>query len=171
MTRITPPEELSPRIISRDSPRRSQQDDVRSSVHASVIRWRDLVLAAWQLSEDEQYTGRLPDGMSSQQFWAKVTRAAKAMHGTVGIVVRDRSWWLWPGRRGAAGDHAARSHRWNGIWKQLEVQPWARVEGELNKAERKSIREVASRKGMRLRFENVDGNIIIRRVVHEEKQK
>jgi hypothetical protein len=163
ITRITPPEELSPRIIARDSPRRSQEDSVRSAVHASVIRWRDLVLAAWELSDTEQYTGRLPEGMSSQQFWAKVTRQAKAMGGTVGIVVRGRSWWLWPGRRGVASGNASRSHRWSGIWKQLRADGAATVVGELSQRERKSIREVASRKGIRVRFAAEDGMTIVRR--------
>ena len=160
--RITPPEELSPRIIGRDSPRRSQADEVRSAVQSAVIRWRDLVLAAWELSDTEQYTGRLPEGMSSQQFWAKVTRAAKAMHGTVGIVVRGRQWWVWPGRRGVASGNAARSHRWSGIWKQLSAGGEATVAGELSQRERKSIREVASRKGMRVRFERVEDGTVVR---------
>ena len=164
MTRITPPEELSPRIIARDSPRRSQQDDIRSSAHASVIRWRDLVLAAWQLSDEEQYTGRLPDGMSSQQFWAKVTRQAKAMHGTVGVVTRGRQWWVWPGQRGEAPQRESRSQRWRGIWWALSDHGSATVAGELSQRERKSIREVASRKGLRIRFENVDGNMVIQRI-------
>lgn len=164
MTRITPPEELSSRIIARDSPRRSVLDDRLSAVQSSIIRWRDLVLAAWELSEDEQYTGRLPEGMSSQQFWAKVTRAAKAMHGTVGIVVRGRQWWVWPGRRGDEPQHKSRSQRWRGIWWALADHGSATVEGELSQRERKSIREVASRKGMRVRFEVAEGNTVIRRV-------
>lgn len=164
MTRITPPEELSPRIVSRDSPRESVADDRRSAIQARVIRWRDLVLAAWQLAEDEQYTGTLPEGLSSQQFWAKVTRAAKAMGGTVGIVVRCQQWWVWPGRRGVASGNATRSHRWSGIWKQLRAGGSAMVAGELSQRERKSIREVASRKGIRVRFEIIDGNTVIRRV-------
>ena len=155
MTKITPPEELSPRIISRDSPRRSQSDDVRSAVHASVIRWRDLVLAAWELSDDEQYTGRLPEGMSSQQFWAKVTRAAKAMHGTVGIVVRGRQWWVWPGQRGQRSVAPAKPKLWESLWKEIEDHGSGRVRGKWNFKSIHSLHASARRRSVKLRTKYV----------------
>ena len=140
MTKVTPPEELSPRIVSRDSPRESVADDRRSAIQARVIRWRDLVLAAWQLAGDEQYTGTLPEGLSSQQFWAKVTRQAKAMHGTVGIVVRGRRWWVWPEHRGTAGKVTARERKFQGLWKSLEAGESATVRGRLTREESRSLR-------------------------------
>lgn len=100
MTKILPPPELSPRIVPRDSPHLAIAEAIAGAVHARVIRWRDLVVATWQLGDDEQYTGELPAGLSSQQFWAKVTRAAGRMGGSVGVAVRGRRWWVWTVERG-----------------------------------------------------------------------
>lgn len=155
VTKVTPPEELSPRIISRDAPRRSQADEVRSAIHASVIRWRDLVLAAWQLSDDEQYTGRLPEGMSSQQFWAKVTRAAKAMHGTVGIVTRGRQWWVWSARRGQHRVPPAKPKLWDSLWKEIDNHGSGRIQGRLNFKNIHSLHASARRRGVRLKTKYV----------------
>lgn len=101
--RILPPAQLSPRVVPRppDGWHIAVEDSRRGAIHAAVIRWKDLVLAAWQLADDEEYTGVLPPGMSSQQFWAKVTRAAGRLGGKVGVAVRGRQWWVWAVERPA----------------------------------------------------------------------
>lgn len=93
--KIQPPIELSPRIVPRTAEHSAPEEAVRAAVHAAVIPWKNLVLATWQLRDDEQYTGELPAGLSSQQFWAKVTRAAGRLGGRVGVAVRGRRWWVW----------------------------------------------------------------------------
>jgi len=97
--KILPPPELSARVVPRDDEQVAIADSRRSDIQAAVIRWRDLVLATWQLADDKKYRGRLPEGLSSQQFWAKVTRAAGRLGGKVGVAVRGREWWVWSVRR------------------------------------------------------------------------
>jgi len=74
--KILPPPELQAREVPLSDEQVAIEDSRRGDIHATTIRWRDLVLATWQLGDDKKYRGRLPEGLSSQQFWAKVTRAA-----------------------------------------------------------------------------------------------
>jgi len=106
--KILPPEELLPRVVPRSAPHESVVDERRADIQARVIRWQDLVAATWQLKDDEQYAGELPAGLSSQQFWAKATRAAKRLGGRVGVAVRGRRWWVWTVARPAIADTGER---------------------------------------------------------------
>ena len=166
--KVAPPEELSPRIVSRDSPRESVADDRCPAIQARVIRWRDLVLAAWQLAGDEQYTGTLPEGLSSQQFWAKVTRAAKSLGGGVGVAVRGRRWWVWTRERGvlAAPRTKGASRKFNGLWKRLDTGETATVTGKLARRESRSLRYQADGRGWKLgiAYSKETGNTVVWRV-------
>jgi len=102
--KILPPPELHAREVPLSDEQVAVEDSRRGDIHAAVIRWRDLVLATWQLADDKKYRGRLPEGLSSQQFWAKVTRAAGRLGGKVGVAVRGREWWVWSVRKPGAKD-------------------------------------------------------------------
>jgi hypothetical protein len=100
-----PPAELSPRVVPRtaeESPAplaRSYRRGDDGHTPALAISWRSLVLAVWELDDGWQYTGELPAGLTPQHFWGRVGRAARRMHGEVGIAVRGRRWWAWTVRR------------------------------------------------------------------------
>lgn len=156
-----PPEELSPRIVPRSAAHESQLDEVRAPVAERVIDWRGLVTAVWQLSDDEQYTGELPAGLSSQQFWAKATRAASAMRGKVGVAVRGRRWWCWTVQRGVAEGN--RNLLWQRAFRTLrETGEWT-AEWELSAREVISMRQSRFRKGMAFTVERGRGTTTVRR--------
>jgi hypothetical protein len=62
-----------------------------------MIPWTALVECAWEIGEGWMLTGELPMGVSSQQFWAKVKRAAgrKGWGRRVGVAVRGERFWVW----------------------------------------------------------------------------
>lgn len=161
--RILPPMELSPRVVPRDPAGKhsaSQADSVRGAVHSAVIRWRDLVLAVWELGDGEEYTGELPAGLSSQQFWAKVMRAARAIGGEVGVATRGPRWWAWTVKRGRS---QAKDARHAALLGHLESAGVVRLGYEPLASERTSIRNAAMRRGMRVRFERgADEMVIVR---------
>jgi hypothetical protein len=95
---------LSPALIARVVS--ISELDLRRSrtwqrIDCQSIPWTQFVLAVWELDDDQAMTGDLPVGVSNSQFWAKVTRAAKDMGGTVGIRTRRNRFWVWPWERGA----------------------------------------------------------------------
>lgn len=169
VTKILPPAQLSPRVVPLSSPRESVVDYRRGEIHAAVIAWRDLVLATWQLREGLQYTGELPAGLSSQQFWAKVTRAARAMGGEVGIVTKGRRWWVWSKRAGVVPPKPranSRDSKFKAAWERLEMGLKAQIKGRLTKLDIKSLREKARSGGFRLGIMYVaeSGNTVVWRI-------
>jgi hypothetical protein len=156
-----PPEELSPRIVLRSAPHESTLDEVRGAVAERVIDWRGLVAAVWGLSDDEQYTGELPAGLSSQQFWAKATRAAGSMKGKVGVAVRGRRWWCWTITRGVAEGN--RNLLWQRAFRMLrETGEWI-ADWELSARELASMRQSRFRKGMAFTVARGRGTTQVRR--------
>lgn len=148
-TKITPPAELRPRVVPRTANYTAVAHLRQGAVHAAVIEWKRLVQAVWQLGEDEQYTGELPPGLSSQQFWAKVTRQARALGGRVGVAVRGRQWWAWQVERGRMDD----GQRWKRAIQRLQQSGECWFDGELSALDRKALREAARRVGVgRVRF-------------------
>jgi hypothetical protein len=92
--------DLNPHVVPiSDSPRVDVASEVKGEVLAKTIDWKSMVLATWALSDEDQYTGILPDGLSTQQFWAKIGRAAKRLGGKIGIATSRRQWWLWTVKR------------------------------------------------------------------------
>lgn len=170
MTKILPPPELSPRVVRRDPSGKhhaAPEDSIRGAVHSAVIRWRDLVLAVWELPSGEEYTGELPAGLSSQQFWAKVTRAARALGGAVGVATRGSRWWVWSVRRGRASRKPIKHAEL--LDSLLAGIDW--MTDDITQADEVSIRNAAARHGIRVRFDHEAGGIVMVRNMGAVKRR
>jgi hypothetical protein len=102
--------------------------------------------------------------LSSQQFWAKVTRAAKRMGGQVGVRVAGREWWVWTVKRGqmdggVVSRKGGRTGRWSKIWDALAMAGGRRVEVRqvLAKEDAERLRLYARAKGMVITVEADSG--------------
>lgn len=169
-TIVRPPEELSPRVVPRSQARTAPEYSRRGAIHAQVIDWHRLVVAAWQLPADDQYTGVLPEGLSAQQFWARATTAARKRGGRVGVETHGRRWWVWSVERGTRTRLRDRESRWKTLWQTLAEAGEARLSRALTAAERKSLRELARRKGRLVRFAKDDAGTVVT-VAAEEPTK
>lgn len=149
---------LSYEIIPRRPHAERRQPPPPSQPPSAGVNWHRLAAAAWQ-HEGQELHGRLPRGLSAQQFHAKVRRAAKRAGGEIGVQVRGEEWWIWsrrPGRvapgkagapKGAARGRVVNS-RWQGLWEALRRANGApvRVEGVLDRVEQNRLTAVARRR-------------------------
>src|SRR5262245_21872584 len=118
---------------------------------SGLIPWTEFVDAVWDLPREMMLTGELPMGVSSQQFWAKVMRAAGRRGGKVGVAVRGERFWVWSreapqGRAEAEEDGvgrvANRKRGWVGeLMLKLRSGEPVRVERVLSVREKEKVRE------------------------------
>lgn len=133
---------------------------------ASMIPWREFVQAVFELPAGWDYHGDLPEGISSQQFWSRVNRAAKQAtraqrgvsmgklnHAGIGIITRGQRFWVWaekvPPR--ADVDGVARKRGMIGqLMLKLRSGDPVLLEQKLTKKEKMQLRTVALRRGWKL---------------------
>lgn len=134
----------------------------------TTIPWREFVQAVFELPEGWDYHGDIPEGISSQQFWSRVNRAAKQAtrvergqsmsklnHAKVGIITRGQRFWVWavtiPAKRDKSDRITNQKRGWIGrlMLKLRDGEP-VEIDHELNKKERTRLRERALRRGWRL---------------------